>query len=365
MRGSFSEIVALAKDRSVAGRRRLATRFGQAFFSHSSDFSSEERTIALDIMMTLLRDAELEIRRDLSELLAREPSAPKRIVMALANDTIEVARPILLGSPMLDESDLLQITAEKGMAHRVAIANRTSLPEAVTKALASAREPEVSSALLQNIALHLPEQVIETLAHQAADRFDLAELLADRAEITSELATHLYWSVSNELRKHMRQRFDLAAPVLEQALEKTVARLTQRDADPSSRRTLADRLLKSNIISPSWIIELVRCKSGNLLREILGGLTKLAPNAVDVLLQPQGTEALALAARALEFSKTEAGSLIMTLRGWGGPNAISPGEMAEAMATFGRLTVGDAKTVLWQWQADPSYLLGLNTRRTN
>jgi len=365
MRGTFAEIVALAKDKSVAGRRRLATRFGHAFFSHSTDFSGEERSIALDIMMALLRDAELEIRRELSHHLSSEPTAPHAMVLMLANDVIEVAQPVLLNSPVLTEDDLMNIITKREMEHRAAIAHRSGLTPRLTDTLVKGREPEVSRALISNISVQLPKQIIEALAAQAADRFDLAELLVNRNEVTPELATHLFWSVSNELRKHIRARFDLNPAALESALENTVKRLTTKEGDPSLRRSLADRLLRNGVISPSWLIEMVRGRTLPLFREILGGMTKLTPQLVDVLLQPQATDELALICRALGFSKAETGSLIMLVRDRVNnlPN-FSAAQLAEAITTYNRLTEGDAKTVMWQWQNDPSYLQGLIQRKT-
>lgn len=366
MRGTFGEIVALAKDKSVAGRRRLATRFSHAFFSHSTDFSNEERSIALDIMMALLRDAELEVRRELSQHLSHEPTAPHAMVLMLANDVIDVAQPVLLNSPVLTETDLLDIISKRETEHRAAIAYRTTLTPRVTETLVKCREPEVSRALVMNVSAALPKQVIEMLASQAADRFDLAEVLVNRNEVTPELATHLYWSVSNELRKHIRARFDLNPAALETALETTVKRLTTREGDPSLRRSLADRLLRNNVISPSWLIEMVRGRTLPLFREVFGGMIKLTPQLVEIVLQPQATDVLALVCRALGFSKAETGSLIMMVRDRINnlPN-FSAADLAEAMTTYGRLTEGDAKTVLWQWQSDPTYLISIGQRRLN
>jgi uncharacterized protein (DUF2336 family) len=365
MRGAFAEIVALAKDRSPAGRRRLATGFGQAFFSHSADFNSEEKSIAYEILMVLLRDAELEIRRELAVHLAYEPSAPLGMVRMLAHDVIEVARPVLLSSQVLNENDLVDVISECEMAHRAAIAQRADLTENLCTLLVMRREPEVATALLGNIAVHLPAILLETLAKQAEQRFDIADLLLRRAEVTSELAAEMYWTVSNELRQQLIQRFDFPRAALDRALEKTVQALVMRDQDPASQRSLAEKLVKAGVVTPQWLLELARVRATHLFRDAFAGMTKLTPAALDALFQPEATEALALVCRALGFSKSDVSTMIILVRDRiNGLSNFNPADLNDALQAYGRLSEGDAKTVLWQWQMDPTYLTQLHERRT-
>src|SRR5689334_18065481 len=69
-------------------------------------FSAQERSLATDILKRLSKDVEMEIRIRLAERLADDPVAPSELIFLLADDRIEVARPVLARSPVLTESDL-------------------------------------------------------------------------------------------------------------------------------------------------------------------------------------------------------------------------------------------------------------------
>ncbi len=364
MTTSFDEIAALAKDRTPAGRRRLATCFGDALFVHAVRFTSTERSMALEIMAALLRDAELEIRRELAKRFAAEPTAPRALVVGLAHDVIEVAQPVLLASPVLQDSDLVGVIEAHGTAHRMAIANRTQMPPRVADALAQTKEPLVAMTLLQNIAIHLPESTLQELAGQALDNAEISHCLALRPEMTPEIAETLYWLVSQELRQHLRQQFDFNPKVLDQALHEVVDKLVRREEDPATRRSLADRLIASGAVDAGFLIELLKSRGLDLFRTLMQELTQIEASALEVVYRPEGVESLALVCRGLGFSKTETASLIMLVRDRiAGEDRFDPANLADALTTFSRLTVGDAKTVLWQWQSDPGYLTDLAARR--
>lgn len=364
MATTFGEIVALAKDPTTSGRRRLASCFGDAFFTHAAGFSPSEKAIALEIMAALLRSAEIEIRKELAHRFARESAIPRALAVGLANDVIEVARPVLLYSPVLQESDLVGVIEHKGTAHRMAIASRTQITPRVGEALVQAREPVVAMTLLNNLSVHLSPGVINALASQALEHLEISHALVLRSELTSDVVEHLYWLVSQELRQEIRNRFDISPIVLDRALQATVADLLKRDSDPAHRQNMADRLITSGAVSPGFLIELLKARGVGLFRHLMLSLTCLSEEALNVLYQPQGTEPLALICRALGFNKVEAASFIMLVRDRvAGQNHFDPAGLAGALATFGRLTEGDANTVMWQWQNDPSYLLSLTDRR--
>ncbi len=359
----FGEIVALAKDRTAAGKRRMAVRFGETFISNTTQFTAKERSIALEILATVLRDATLELRRELSHRLAQEADIPKRLVVALANDVIEVARPMIQHSPALSEDDLLAIIAKGTVAHRIAAANRSQMTDRVAEALAVAREENVALALLGNIAIHIPETALRALAAQAIERGEIGEAIAQRSELTSEIAEKIYWIVSSELKTQIKSRFDLDGSKLDKILQETVVQLADRQSSPSLRRSVADRVLAAGRVDAPMLIDVLKNRGADLFKELLGGLSKFEPKVVDALCKPECSEPLALIFRALNFSKTESASLLMLVNDRvAGQTAFDPAALNSALTTFARLTPGDAKTVMWQWQSDPGYLFSLASR---
>ena len=366
MSTAFDEIVALAKDRTHAGRRRLAACFSDAFFIHAEHFSSDERSMALEIMAALLRDAELEIRKELSRRFAKEPSVPRSLVVGLAQDIIDVARPVLLHSPVLRDSDLIQVIEVRGIAHRMAIASRREIGSPVTDALAQLKEPLVAMTLLQNNSIRLPESTLRELAAQSLENAEISHCLALRPEITPELAEKLYWLVSHELRDILNKQFDLNPCVLDKTLQNVVDTLIKRDEDPEQQRDLAGRLIASGAVDAVFLIELLKNRGITLFHTLMEELTQIDHDKLQVIYKPEGLEALAIICRALHFTKTETASFIMLVRDRiAGEDRFEPEKLAAALTVFSRLTMGDAKTILWQWQMDASYLQDVASGRMN
>lgn len=315
--------------------------------------------MALEIMAALIRDAEQEIRRELAQRFSRETSMPHALALALANDdAIDVAKPILQRSPVLRDEDLIGVIEKKGTLHRMAIANRTQMGGRVAEALAQTGEPLVSMTLLQNISVHLSEKTIRLLADQALEQTELSHSLIQRPEITPELAEKVYWLVSEELRQNIAQRFDLNRSVLDNALQTTVSVLITKANNEETRRSLSDRLLSSGAVTSTFMVELLKARGVGLYKELLAGLTEFSAETVEVLCQPHMSEALALVFRAFNYSRADTASLLMLTRDRVGQNNhFNPSNMAKSLTAFDRLTLGDARTVLWQWQSDPSYLM--------
>src|SRR3546814_11781157 len=85
-----------------------------------------------DILKKLINDVAVPIRRALAERLSLAPSAPHEVVVALANDEIDVARPILLRSEALLDGDLIETLQHRHPAHQPAVAIRPTPSEPVS-----------------------------------------------------------------------------------------------------------------------------------------------------------------------------------------------------------------------------------------
>lgn len=364
MTTSFSELVALAKDRSLSGRRRMAVQFSDAYLTASAQFTHRERTIALEILTSVLADASLELRRELSQRLAREGGVPRKLIATLANDVIEVARPILQHSVDLESGELLNVIRHKTTAHRIAIANRHSIDDNVIEALTEKGEIDVARALLNNIAIHIPDSALRRMAAHALESGEIGEAIALRPELTTEIAEKIYWMVSNEIKAQIKSGFDLDGNKLDKVLQETVEQLARRQSNPATRRNIAQRLIASGRVDAPMLIDILKNRGTDLFKELLGNLTKFEPKVVEILCRTECSEPLALVCRALGFAKTETASLLMLVHDRiAGQTQFNPASLADALTTFARLTQGDAKTVMWQWQSDPGYLFSLAERR--
>ena len=93
-----------------AGERAEATRcLARAWLV--SDLSEDDRAAAEGALLMLLDDASPLVRQAMAEIFAHSMDAPPAIIAALAVDQASVAVPILEHSPLLLDSDLVDIVS--------------------------------------------------------------------------------------------------------------------------------------------------------------------------------------------------------------------------------------------------------------
>ncbi len=125
---------------------RIAARYaggrGEALGSPGATLAQSDRRAAEDLFRLAIFDAEVLVRRVLAESLKRAAWLPRDIVLALAHDVPEVARPLLLTSPLLTDIDLIRIARQGSPLHREAIAMRPRLSPRVAASLGATASPE-------------------------------------------------------------------------------------------------------------------------------------------------------------------------------------------------------------------------------
>ncbi len=90
----------------------------------AADLTDEERAHADAILKILSTDAAELVRRSLAVTLRNSPKLPREVALTLANDVENVALHILAHSPVLTDSDLIQIVRKGSPAKQTAIAKR-------------------------------------------------------------------------------------------------------------------------------------------------------------------------------------------------------------------------------------------------
>jgi uncharacterized protein (DUF2336 family) len=110
-----------------------------------------------DILRRLTRVVEMATRVALAQRLSEDTTAPHDLILLLVDDTIEVARPLILHSPQLTETDVLMLIAKAGVAHQKVVAGRPHIGEPVTTALAGSEHEWVLLALARNVTAKISE----------------------------------------------------------------------------------------------------------------------------------------------------------------------------------------------------------------
>ena len=204
---SVASLIKVAQDRSVQGRKSLVDRISDLFSEKGTGLSERERALMTEILNKLIHDFEMSVRRDLADRLANKPNTPGELIMVLAKDEIEVARPILLRSKVLQDPHLIEIIHNRTHEHQLAIAMRQSVSETVSAALIDTGDLDIIKALLENPTSAINQATMEYLVEESRRVDEFQEPLVQRKELSPDLAARMYGWVSAALRAHILENF--------------------------------------------------------------------------------------------------------------------------------------------------------------
>lgn len=180
---AFSTFRVLNGDANVAERDQLFRNMAQ-LYSYVSDRCDDEQVSQYDEVLCQLAElVEVEARAHVAKLLAPLERAPGNVVVRLANDTIEVAAPLLEFSNVLSDDDLIDIISSRTEAHRVAIAGRAVVPARVGDAIVEHGGSSSVVRLVRNPNAELAPATVERLVERASHDAEIAADLRGRSDI--------------------------------------------------------------------------------------------------------------------------------------------------------------------------------------
>jgi len=246
-----------------------------------------------ELMTSLYADAPAAERGRVAELLASRPDLPPAIAAMIANDAIDIARPVLAASPALQTIDRIRIVAKRGEAHRQVLAGRPDLEEAVISALLLHGGPETVAALGANRALPLSPTQIDRLVDRAVDGGQPVCDLPQRFDLGAARRIDLFFVLAAADRHQALTAFD--AETAFRRIEKR-GRRTPPAVRPGLQRQLVDAVFSGD--TQTYV---------NLLSEALGITTTLAQRIVG----DPGGEPLIVALLAAGLDATDATSILV------------------------------------------------------
>jgi uncharacterized protein (DUF2336 family) len=269
--------------------------------------SDRERGLMNDILRRLTKDVEMAIRIALAERLADDPSAPHNLILMLADDRIEVARPIIMRSPLLTEVDMLKLIAECGAAHHEALAARPKIGLKVCEALAASDNESVLCTLVHNATAHISPAAFERLAEKSRRIEALREPLAGRTDLPAEVATRMCTFVSETLKTFIVRNFSIPPETLESTVAEASAAML-RPHEPAApggdnARKLIDKLFLAGQLKAGFLIRVLQQGNIDLFELGLARLLDMKLAETRQLLYENGPRPVALACRAVGIDR--------------------------------------------------------------
>lgn len=150
-------------------------------------------------MSLLLDDPSPMVRLALAEALATSNKAPRAVVHGLAQDQLEVAGLIACCSPVLGDSDLVDLVADSPMGVRRAIAMRSNLTPAVCAALAEVGGQLAVAEMLDNGTARIAGVTLRRIMELFGEVAAIRARLLDRSDLPCDVRQALIEEVGKAL----------------------------------------------------------------------------------------------------------------------------------------------------------------------
>ncbi|HUO02663.1 MAG TPA: DUF2336 domain-containing protein, partial [Rhizomicrobium sp.] len=184
--GRLAQLAMNPKDR--ASREEIFLAVASLYRIQGAELNGRERDLTREILRRLTRDVEMAVRIALAERLADDITAPHDLILLLVDDAIEVARPLILRSPLLSERDMRNVIAKGQVGHQEAVAARSHIGIPVTDALAQCEAESVLVTLVRNATAKISESAYRLLVERSRAITGLREPLLQRDDLPVELA---------------------------------------------------------------------------------------------------------------------------------------------------------------------------------
>ncbi len=338
---------------TLAGRRRKEAQEAllekvAGLLGGAAQPSEKERMLIDEILIDLVGDVETAVRARLAEQVAEIDTPPERLYAWLLEDEAPVAKPIILGSPILKEGDLLK-ACERSHGHRLAAAARPHIGRKIGDALVSHGESDVALVLLRNATARISQDAFARIIARMGDDPLIGEALAKRPDLSSGLAHQLFWAAAGKLRPVLLERFQVLPEHVDRVLEELAA-----DGYGGLKAAFdevavlgRDRLAQYGPISAA----LGHLRSGNLpafARDAARRL-KVAPQTIARVLGDPGGEAMAVICRALDLDRSQFTSLFLLLDYRRQGQALPAQQLEQISRLFDTLGRDQARATMQMW----------------
>jgi uncharacterized protein (DUF2336 family) len=331
--------------------RRLDTlrRVCDLFETGANMYSDEQVELFDDVIGRLAASIEAKARVELSNRLAPIANAPVNVVKNLAaHDLIEVAGPVLAECARLDDEDLIGTARGKGQGHLLAIAQRTSLSEAVTDVLVTRGDREVVHSVAQNGGARFSDAGFGVLVERSTGDDALAQRVGIRSDIPRRHFVNLLARASATVQKKLVAANPHAADHIRYVVAHIEGKLNDAQVrDYRAARSRVEVLHRAGKLGESEVHSFAKSEKFEETAVALSLLCGLPIEAVEQALLDERPDMVLIIAKAVGYSWATA-KLMLLLRTGG--RGASLHDLDLALQSFDRLQVSTAQRAVRFYQ---------------
>jgi uncharacterized protein (DUF2336 family) len=353
----------IAELESVQGSpldKRIATlrRVTDLFLSQAEQFSDQQVNLFDDVLLRLVKRVETKALAELSTRLAPAPNAPVGVIRHLArHDDILVAGPVLSQSDRLNSADLIEIAKTKGLAHQLAISDRSLLDELVTDVLLARGGKEVYHKLAQNHGAFFSKNGFTTLVQYAKSDEVLAEKVGQRLDVPPHLVQDLVLKATDSVRKRLlatvpAQMHTEIRRVLAAISDEVIQEVEAESRDFNRAHEYIQTMQRKNQLTEAKLCDFARLRKYEEMVAALALMSSARIDLIERLMRTIQYGGLLVACKAADLKWTTVHD-ILTHRFPHHP--IASLDLDQAMADYAKLTRSTAQRLVGFWQAQPGF----------
>ncbi len=354
------DLLRLAQEKSVTSRNELVENISDLFLSPEGRLNEHERALMNDVLLKLINSVEKSVRKELSKRLSTIDDVSPELAAKLADQSIEIAEPMLTKSGVLKDEQLIEIIRNRTDAHRMAIAIRFHVSEDVSSELIELGSEDVVEALVNNENAEISELSMKYLVAESRNLDRFQEPLLSRHDLPAELAYQMYWWVSAALRRKIIIEFNVDNTQMDDALEMATKTAIQNHGATDGIMRTALRLAKELAGKGELDIVFLRgCLRQEKINLFVAGLSELTGLDVDIIwraIRERTGESLAIIAKSLDIDRDIFASIfLLVVQSRTGGRARTTGLVNSILSLYDDIKVKNAKVAVRHWQRDLGY----------
>ncbi len=315
------------------------------------ELSPREQELLTDVLITLIRQAEMDLRQALAERLAVISDVPLRLALHMANDDIIVAAPVLRKSLALSDLDLIYIIKSKGASYWQAIAARALLSSNVIDVLADTREQDTVIVLAKNERIQLTSYAIDILVEMSKADDVVAKPLLMRTGLPESLARTLYEHVGAELKEYISGYFGVEGNRAQGAVDDLILEFveaTNTEFMPSAQMMeAAEQFANQGLLNLQLMLESLQKGRIASFIALFSRYTGISAQKVHDFLKQSCPKGLAIACRAFSIQKGDFSRIyLMTHRMRAAGQVVNQKDMMEVLTYFDKVRPETAQRIV-------------------
>ena len=343
-------LLRMAVDRSAGGRSTLVRTISEFYLGDETSLTSREIALTFDILYKLIHGVEMRVRRDLAQRLAIRQDVPRELIVTFANDQIDVAYPILVGSAQLSDADLVAVTRDKAIAHQIAITLREHVSTVVSEALVATDNVDVIDSLLRNPAAKLSDATMTNLVAMSRNKAPLRRPLLQRPDLDQALAWQMYEWVGEALKGFIADKFPEGIDQIDQEIDKSTQGAISRAQSLPTTPQKTDRA--ANVVT---LVQSLRDQDLENFESQFAKLARIDPLTMPMIVYNPGGEPFAIACKACNFSTRDFEEICRLLT-----NVLAEGrdddipDIPSIRGYYDQLDAGAARKIVSEWRQAPA-----------